>query len=133
MTNISNMATFLANCLKGLGFIILSESGMNGVPLVAFRLDPKQGYQFDEFALAHQLRQCNWLVPAYSMAAHVQDVKLLRIVCRCDFSRSLCDTLLKDIRWALETLKKMDRETVRLYAELERLKLVAGANGEILA
>lgn len=133
MTNISNMAIFLANRLKGLGFIILSQSGLNGVPLVAFRLDPTQGYQFDEFALAHQLRQRNWLVPAYTMAAHVQDVKLLRIVCRCDFSRSLCDALLEDIRCAMETLKERDRETVRLYAELERLRMVAGANGEISA
>ncbi len=125
------MASFLTTGLKRLGFIIMSTIGVKGVPLVAFRLDPKMGYQFDEFSLAHQLRQCNWLVPAYRMAAQVQDVKLLRIVCRYDFSRSLCDTLLEDIRVALETLVKMDQKTVQLYAELERLQLAA--NGDTMA
>ena len=114
MTNITDISVFLANRLEELGFLIMSDSGIKGVPLVAFRLDPEQGYLFDEFALSDQLRQYNWLVPAYNMAADAQGLRLLRIVCRSNFTRSLCDTLLGDIYYALETLKKRDAKTVDL-------------------
>ena len=41
----------------------MSDKGGKGLPLVAFRLDPKHNHHFDEFAVAHQLRERGWVVP----------------------------------------------------------------------
>jgi len=115
MMNLTRTADYLAACLAQLGFIIMSEGGGRGLPLVAFRLDPAQELHFDEFAVAHQLRERGWVVPAYTMAPHAGALKLLRVVCRSDFSRSRCDGLVSDVRLAVETLTKMSRASVAEY------------------
>jgi len=117
MKNITRTADYLAKSLAALGFIIMSEGEGKGLPLVAFRLDPKHGFHFDEFAVAHQLRERGWVVPAYTMAPNAGKLKLLRIVCRSDFSRSRCDGLLADIKFAVETLLKMDKATIDAHKE----------------
>lgn len=117
MLNLTRTADYLAACLKALGFIIMSEGRGRGLPLVAFRLDTERGNEFDEFALAHQLRERGWVVPAYTMAPHSEKLKLMRIVVREDFSKSRCDSLLTDIKMALDTLGEMDRKSVEKYQE----------------
>ena len=91
--NLTHTADYLTETLKLLGFIILSQSGGKGLPLVAFRLDPAKKHKYDEFAIAHQLRQRGWIVPAYTMAPHTEKLKLMRVVVREDFSRNRCDQL----------------------------------------
>ena len=126
MKNLTRTADYLSACLQQMGFIILrygircNERGLadalrskgkgEGLPLVAFRLDPKHKHQFDEFAVAHQLRERGWIVPAYTMAPHSEKLKLMRVVVREDFSRSRCDSLVADIKLAVETLKGMDQK-----------------------
>ncbi|KAI9863388.1 MAG: Glutamate decarboxylase 4 [Trichoglossum hirsutum] len=93
MMNLTRTADYLSEALAKLGFIIMSQGGGKGLPLVAFRLNPKHNHHYDEFAVAHQLRERGWIVPAYTMAPHSERLKLMRIVVREDFSRSRCDTL----------------------------------------
>jgi glutamate decarboxylase len=90
-----------------------SESKGNGLPLVAFRFDTTHKQSFDEFALAHELRRRGWIIPAYTMAANATKLKLMRIVCRNDFSRIRCDSLISDIKAALERLRKIDRAVIQ--------------------
>ncbi|KAI4142761.1 MAG: hypothetical protein LQ340_007236 [Diploschistes diacapsis] len=78
MKNLTRTADYLASCLQTLGFVIMSQGGGNGLPLVAFRLDPKHKHHFDEFAIAHQLRERGWVVPAYTMAPNSEKLKLMR-------------------------------------------------------
>ena len=117
MSNLTRTSDYLAACLEQLGFILMSKTGGKGLPLVAFRLDPAKGNHYDEFAVAHQLRERGWVVPAYTMAPHSEKLKLMRVVVREDFSRSRCDTLIKDIKLAVETLNKMDKEKVENHIE----------------
>ena len=117
MVNLTRTADYLAASLSDLGFIIMSDGRGRGLPLVAFRIDPRLGVLFDEFALAHQLRERGWVVPAYTMAPHSQQLKLMRVVVREDFSRSRCDSLVNDIRLALQVLGEMDRKTMEKYQE----------------
>ncbi|KAL8943228.1 MAG: hypothetical protein Q9216_001216 [Gyalolechia sp. 2 TL-2023] len=112
MMNLTRTADHLAACLKQLGFIIISKGQGQGLPLVAFHLDPKLGHHYDEFAVAHQLRERGWVVPAYTMAPHSEDLKIMRVVIREDMSRSRCDTLVKDIKLAVETLNSMDKKSI---------------------
>ncbi|OJD15716.1 glutamate decarboxylase [Emergomyces pasteurianus Ep9510] len=115
MVNLTRTADYLAAALKDLGFVLMSDGRGHGLPLVAFRLSPKQGFEFDEFALAHQLRERGWVVPAYTMAPHSEQLKLMRIVVREDFSRSRCDLLVADIKLALDQLNEMDRKAMAKY------------------
>lgn len=73
---------------------------------------------YDEFTVAHQLRERGWVVPAYTMAPHSEDLKLMRVVVREDFSKSRCDALICDIRMAVKTLNNMDEKQLAEKAEL---------------
>lgn len=128
MTNLTRTADYLSASLAQIGFIIMSETGGRGLPLVAFRLDPKLNKHYDEFAIAHQLRQRSWVVPAYTMAPHTEDLKMLRVVVREDFSKSRCDQLLCDIRLCMGILDRL--ETEQIAAQEKAIKLHATASGK---
>jgi glutamate decarboxylase len=117
MLNLTRTSDYLAAQLKALGFIIMSPGGGRSLPLVAFRLNPEDGHLFDEFAIAHQLRERGWVVPAYTMAPHSEKLKLMRVVVREDFSKQRCDSLVVDIKMALQTLSEMDKKTMEKYQE----------------
>ena len=117
MLNLTRTADYLSAQLKELGFIIMSKGGGRGLPLVAFRINPDSNHDFDEFAIAHQLRERGWVVPAYTMAPHSEKLKMMRVVLREDFSRSRCDSLVNDIRLSLKVLSDMDERTREKYQE----------------
>ena len=116
MLNLTRTADYLSAQLKNLGFIIMSKGGGKGLPLVAFRLkQDNEDVFYDEFTIAHQLRERGWVVPAYTMAPHSEKLKLMRVVVREDFSRNRCDSLVADIKQALKTLGEMDKKTMETY------------------
>lgn len=117
MLNLTRTADYLAAQLKELGFIIMSDGGGRGLPLVAFRLNPERETLYDEFAIAHQLRERGWIVPAYTMAPHSEKLKLMRVVVREDFSKNRCDNLIRDIKLALQVLGDMDKTMMERYKE----------------
>lgn len=117
MNNLTRTADYLAASLEQLGFIIMNKGSGQGLPLVAFRLDPKKKHHYDEFAVAHQLRERGWVVPAYTMAPHSESLKLMRVVVREDFSRSRCDQLVADIKLAVQTLNGMDEQKVKEHTQ----------------
>ncbi|KAJ9252469.1 hypothetical protein DTO207G8_4810 [Paecilomyces variotii] len=117
MVNLTRTADYLAAQLKELGFIIMSEGRGQGLPLVAFRLDRTKDHVFDEFAIAHQLRERGWVVPAYTMAPHSEALKLMRVVVREDFTKARCDSLVQDIKLALQVLEAMDKANIERYKQ----------------
>ncbi|KAK5997786.1 Glutamate decarboxylase [Cladobotryum mycophilum] len=121
MSNLTRTADYLTDSLEGLGFTIMSERSGRGLPLVAFRFPTvKEGGKdrhYDEFALAHTLRSRGWVVPAYTMAPHTEQMKMLRVVVREDFSKSRCDMLLDDMKLCIGMLDKTDAETVKKQQE----------------
>lgn len=130
MMNLTRTSDYLAANLEQLGFIIMSKRGGAGLPLVAFRLDPKAKHHYDEFAVAHHLRERGWVVPAYTMAPHSEKLKLMRVVVREDFSRARCDTLIADIKLSLDALKDMDREDVERHTKhVKKHSTASGKSG----
>lgn len=119
MGNLTRTADYLAASLAQLGFIILSKGNGEGLPLVAFHLDQGKGKKlhYDEFDVAHNLRERGWVVPAYTMAPHSEGLKLMRVVVREDFSRGRCDTLVTDIKKTLETLDKLPPKEIEAQSE----------------
>ena len=115
MSNLTRVADYLTESLRQSGFIIMSKPAGEGLPLVAFRFAKDENREYDEFALAHQLRARGWVVPAYTMAPHTNRMKMLRVVVREDFSKSRCDNLIADIKQSVEFLNQMDRESVKRH------------------
>lgn len=118
MTNITRIADHLAAQLEELGFLIISQRHGDGLPVVAFRLKNNQNRPadaYDEFALAHQLRERGWIVPAYTMAPHSNQMKLMRVVVREDFTLSRCQSLLTDIKLGMSSLEAMDSKMLEKY------------------
>ena len=117
MENLTRTADHLAKEFEKLGFILMSETGGRGLPLVAYRLPPDDSRLFDEYALAHVLRQRGWVIPAYTMAPHCNQFKMMRVVIREDFSMHRCNLLVEDMRAALKSLADMDAEMIARYTE----------------
>ncbi|KAK3371180.1 pyridoxal phosphate-dependent transferase [Lasiosphaeria ovina] len=113
MSNLTRTANYLSDSLEAMGFIIMSKKSGEGLPLVAFRLTPQEDRNYDEFALAHQLRVRGWVVPAYTMAPNTKNLKMLRVVVREDFTRSRCDNLIADIKLGQQLLEQMDRDSIK--------------------
>lgn len=112
MTSITRVALYLSEVLLGLGFSILSKpNGVDGIPVVAFRLDPSKPVEFDEFDVSHALERKGWLVPAYHMAEGARQIKLLRAVCRLDFTQDLCKRFIRDCSSALQELRVHGRKS----------------------
>ncbi|KAJ6100471.1 hypothetical protein N7499_000101 [Penicillium canescens] len=118
MANLTKTADHLTTRLKDLGFIIMSEGGGHGLPVVTFRLNPAQNVFFDEWALSRKLREKGWIVPAYTMAADCESMGILRVVVREDFSLSRCEDLVADIQTALRALAELEMKNIQRYQEL---------------
>ncbi|KUI60674.1 Glutamate decarboxylase 1 [Cytospora mali] len=114
MSNLTRTADYLADSVQALGFTLMSKKSGEGLPLVAFRLPPDEAEErsYDEFALARQLRVRGWVVPAYTMAPKTNNLKMLRVVVREDFTRNRCDALITDIKLCMQMLEQMDKESV---------------------
>jgi glutamate decarboxylase len=111
MSNCAHNAKTLTTAIRGIGrFKVLSKE--IGVPVVAFSL--LDNSQHDEYEISDNLRRYGWTVPAYTMAPNAESVTLLRVVVREDFSRSLADRLVTDIKRVLEYLDKQPPKLTRI-------------------
>lgn len=108
MEDCTAVAQGLATALADSGFTIRSPRVPTpGVPLVAFSLgDDKRGQGFDEFDVADVLRERGWVVPAYPLAKGAENITVLRVVCREDFSPGLAATLARHVVDAVAKLEK---------------------------
>ncbi|KAK6824778.1 hypothetical protein PG989_013469 [Apiospora arundinis] len=51
------------------------------------------------------------------MAPHTDQLKMLRVVVREDFTKNRCDALIMDIKYCMELLEQMDRDSVKKMEE----------------
>ncbi|KAK3442483.1 hypothetical protein EUGRSUZ_B02632 [Eucalyptus grandis] len=101
MENCHENAMVLKEGLEKTGYFnIVSKD--EGVPLVAFSLNDNSRH--DEFEVSEMLRRFGWIVPAYTMPADAQHVTVLRVVIREDFSRTLAERLVQDIKKVIHDL-----------------------------
>lgn len=109
-----NLVSIAAKVRDGINASHVFEviSGDVGVPLVAFRLkkiEHKDGSThrrlYDEFQVAERMRIAGWVLPAYSMPKGAEDVKLMRITIREDFSMSMADEVLAELHKAVDWLE----------------------------
>ncbi len=105
METMQKNAQRLAQGLKETGRFDLIGEDEEQLPLVAFQL--KEGQNFDEFDVAWQLSaERGWMVPAYTLPANAQEVKLMRALVKQTLTREMVDTLISDIGEACDSLEK---------------------------
>lgn len=100
-------ACYLADQLATLGPLRLVSHPQGQLPVFAVTLAPEV-VNYSVYDLSARLRERGWLVPAYSMPANREDLCVLRIVVRADFSRDMADMLLADFRRALEEFEALE-------------------------
>ncbi|KAG8388508.1 hypothetical protein BUALT_Bualt02G0132900 [Buddleja alternifolia] len=104
MENCMENARLLREGLSKTGrFEVLSKDV--GVPLVAFSL--KDSTRYTVFQISESLRRFGWIVPAYTMPPKAENVAVLRVVIREDFSHSLAERLLFDIEKVVKELDEL--------------------------
>lgn len=113
-------------------FKILSKDV--GVPVVAFSL--KDSSKYTAFEISENLRRFGWIIPAYTMPPDVQDVAVLRVVIREDFSHTLAERLISDIEKVLKQIEtlpsRISTEAAQVTASVSDTldgKVAAAAHG----
>jgi glutamate decarboxylase len=107
MRAMNTNACYLADQLASLGPLRLVSHPRRQLPVFAVTLAPEV-VNYSVYDLSARLRERGWLVPAYSMPANREDLCVLRIVVRADFSRDMADMLLADFRRALEEFEALE-------------------------
>ena len=101
MTNMMENSRYLAEKLHDTGkFEIINKQ--KTLPLVAVRL---KDAAFNVFQLSDKLRQKGWIVPAYYLPENAQDVAVMRMVVKENFSRDMVELLFSDIMEAYRSLE----------------------------
>ena len=86
---------------------------------------PKNHSLHNEFEVSNMLRRYGWIVPAYTMPPDAQHVTVLRVVIRKDFSRTLTERLVTNIKQVLEELDTLpSKVTQKLTTEVDNGKAV---------
>ena len=77
------------------------------------------------FDLQDKLAQKGWMVPAYTLPANIQNVVVMRVLCKQGFSRDMADQLLNDIRFAITELNALEYPTTTRIAMEKNIPLVS--------
>ncbi|NGX63749.1 MAG: Glutamate decarboxylase [Candidatus Anoxychlamydiales bacterium] len=96
-------ALYLSSAIEKMGPFKLITKG-NDIPVFAWTL--KEDTNFTLYDMADKLREHGWLVPAYKMPEHRQDLTVQRIVVKNGFSIDMADMLLKDMKKNLDFFSK---------------------------
>ncbi len=97
-------AMYLADKIAKLGPFELISKG-DQAPVFAFTLKEDVKH-FTVFDLSERLRERGWQLPAYTFPKNLENLAVLRIVVKENFSRDLADLLIEDIKRHLEWFEK---------------------------
>ncbi|MFZ0565831.1 MAG: glutamate decarboxylase [Chlamydiales bacterium] len=104
MKNCLANASYLAGKLEKTGLFELVNRG-DSLPIVVVKLSPEaDGYTV--FDLSEKLREKGWIVPAYTLPPNAEEVSVLRVVARENFSEDMANLLAQHITEACQFLSK---------------------------
>jgi glutamate decarboxylase len=96
-------AQYVAQQLAGMGPFELISQPLD-LPVFSFKLTDTT-HHFDLFMLSDALRKHGWQVPAYALPKNLDQIVIMRIVAKENFSRDLADELLRAITTELAILQ----------------------------
>jgi glutamate decarboxylase len=96
-------ALFLSSKIADMGpFRLLSEG--NDLPVFAFTLKSKD-CKFSLYDLSERMREYGWQVPAYTMPKNLEDMVVMRIVVKENFSRDMAESFIRDLSKQVQWLE----------------------------
>jgi len=101
-TECAALGRYLAEQIAALGPFRIIYDGQGGIPGLCWELKDPPSASFTLYDLADRLRDRGWLVPAYSMPAHREDLVIQRILVRHGFTRAMAHALLVEMQSALD-------------------------------
>lgn len=110
-------ASYLADLLQKSGKFTMINNGQT-LPIVAMSLSPNIK-NYSVFNLSHKLRERGWVMSAYTMPANAEEISLLRVVVKENFSHDMADILFKDMIEACEFLEKNCKEPMKAPIQKE--------------
>jgi len=120
MRNTIDNSSYLAKKLQESDkFTVINKQGM--FPIVAARL---KDASFTVFQLSEKLREKGWIVPAYTLPEDAEDVAVMRMVIKENFSRDMVEMLFNDIMDACNSLELSDTERKERVKGKEKLSLL---------
>jgi len=78
------------------------------IPVFAWQLTPGHTDRWNLYHLSERLRLKGWLIPAYPMPDNISDLTVQRIVVRNGLSRNLAESLVEDIKEAVDYLDRLE-------------------------
>jgi glutamate decarboxylase len=97
---------YVADQIAKLGPFELVYDGRGGIPGACWKLRDDANLSYTLYDLADRLRAWGWLVPAYSLPAHQDDVVVQRVLIRHGVSLDLAKSLIEDMKAALAHFEK---------------------------
>ena len=98
-------------------------------PIVTWLMKPEvqNSAKWTLYDLQDKLAQHGWMVPAYAMPIDIQDMVVMRVLCKQGFSRDMCDELLHDITAAVAELNALEYPTPTRIAMEKNIPLATKA------
>jgi glutamate decarboxylase len=103
MKNILEVAQELAKGLESLGRFEILNKGEK-LPIIAFK--QKNVTEYSLLQLSHKLRERGWTVPAYYLPKNAEDIEIMRIVIRANFTYDMAAILVADIEKTCKFFEK---------------------------
>ena len=91
--------------IKKFGIFEIYNDGTN-IPVLCYKLKDQDKHKWTLYELADRLAMKGWQVPAYTLPANLTDVVIQRYVVRADLSYNMADSLIEDMRMAIDYLEK---------------------------
>ncbi len=92
-------------------FVNYSEETPNPIFIWMMQPEYQKTAKWTLFDLQDKLAQRGWMVPAYTMPANIENIVVMRVLCKQGFSRDMADQLLNDIRIYVAELDKLEYPT----------------------
>ncbi len=109
MTNVVENAQYLSKRLIDSG-LFASLNPSQFLPVVVVKLKNKENFTL--FDLTEKLRQRGWIIPAYTLPPNAQEITVMRMVVKENFSRDMAEILYNDIMATCEKLKESDKSEI---------------------
>jgi glutamate decarboxylase len=107
----------LAEKIGALGPFRIIYDGEGGIPGLCWELKDPASANFTLYNFADKLRERGWLVPAYSMPPHREDLVIQRILVRYGFTAEMADRLLVEMKSILDHFAQLADENVALAGD----------------
>lgn len=94
-------------------------------PIVVWRMKPEvqEKVNWTLYDLQDKLQMHGWMVPAYAMPVNIENMVVMRVLCKQGFSRDMCDQLIADIKSAVAELNALEYPTTTRIAMEKNIPL----------